>query len=446
MTPTLLEPHTDLADSSAPEVIVAGDGCYVFDSHGRRYLEGVAGLWCATLGFSEHRLVDAATTQLRRLPFYGSFNHRTHDVALALADDLVTVAPPGFERVFLANSGSEANDTAIKLAWYRAAVAGDRTKRIIVSFDRGYHGVTVASGSATGLAHIHRGFGLPLPDFAHVATPDPFRDRFPGETLEAYAARAAQRFLAELDALDPSRIAAFIAEPILGAGGLIIPPPGFFARIEPYLRHHGITFIADEVITAFGRTGAMFATETYNLHPDIITVAKGLSAAYAPISAVLVSRRITDALSSGAAQFGPFGHGFTYSGHPLSAAVAREAIAIYQERDICGHVRSLAGDLRALAGTLAAHRLVVDVRVAGLLVGIELTSDETTVAAGRSLGAEVVLRAHHHQLIVRAMGDTIVLAPPLIANVDVLAEAIDRLTAALDDVAAELLAGHHQTI
>jgi 4-aminobutyrate--pyruvate transaminase len=431
----LLEPHTDLTDGEPPDVIVRGDGCYVWDDQGHRYLEGVAGLWCTTLGFSEDRLIHAATHQMQRLPFYGSFNHRTNDVALALADDLVAIAPPDFTKVFFANSGSEANDTAIKLAWYMASLADEPERRVIVSFDRGYHGVTAATASATGLGRMHQGFGLPLPGFAHVSTPDP-RQAEPGEGTKAFARHAAQRFLAEVEAIGPSKIAAFIAEPIVGAGGLIFPPPEFFWLIEPFLRRHRILFIADEIITAFGRTGAMFATQTFDLKPQIITVAKGLSSAYMPISAVLLHDSVATRLQDGSRRWGQFSHGFTYSGHPVAAAVARETLALYRELDICTHVRFLAPDLAERVAGLATHPLVGGTHAHGFLAGIRMNAvvSPDGITDGETVAARTVRAARRQGLIVRAMGDTVVLAPPLIAETAHFAEAAAALARALDDV------------
>jgi 4-aminobutyrate--pyruvate transaminase len=428
-TGALLEPHTDLSDDSPPQVITRGEGCYVWDDRGNRYLEGVSGLWCASLGFSDDRLILAARRQMERLPFYGSFDHRTHDAARGLADDLVEVAPEGFTKVFLANSGSEANDTAIKLAWYVSALAGEPERRTIVSFDRSYHGSTIATASASGLSRMHDGFGLPLPGFAHVTTPDP-RFALDGESSQAFARRAAQRFMDEIEAIGPATVAAFIAEPVIGAGGLIFPPPDFFWLVEPFLRRHRILFVADEVITAFGRTGAMFATQTYDLKPHVITVSKGLSSSYMPISAVLLHTDVAAALAEGSRRWGKFSHGFTCSGHPVAAAVAREALSVYRDLDICTHVKFLAPDLAERIGGLVSHPLVVSTQAQGFLAGIRL--------ADPTLAPKVVASTRGHGLIVRAMNDTVVLAPPLISETAHFAEATTKLTHALDAVASSL--------
>jgi 4-aminobutyrate--pyruvate transaminase len=384
------------------------------------------------LGFSDDRLILAARRQLERLPFYGSFDHRTHDGALALADDLLAVAPEGFTKVFFANSGSEANETAVKLAWYLAALRDEPARRTIVSFDRSYHGSTVVAASASGLSRMHDGFGLPLPGFAHVTTPDP---RFPvdGEGPSAFARHAAQRFVDEIEAIGPSTIAAFIAEPVLGAGGLIFPPPDFFRLIAPYLRRHGIVFVADEVITAFGRTGERVATQTYGLEPQIITVAKGLASSYVPISAVLLEAEVAARVEEGSRRWGKFSHGFTCSGHPVAAAVAREALAVYRDLEICTHVKFLAPDLAERMACLEVHPLVSATVCAGFLAGVRMAP--SGLADAPALAARLVVAARDHGLIVRAMHDTVVLAPPLISETAHFAEATAKLAAALDDVA-----------
>jgi 4-aminobutyrate--pyruvate transaminase len=276
---------------------------------------------------------------------------------------------------------------------------------------------------------MHDGFGLPLPGFAHVTTPDP---RYPvdGEAPSAFARHAAQRFVDEVETIGPSSIAAFIAEPVLGAGGLIFPPPEFFRLVEPYLRRHGILFVADEVITAFGRTGEMFATQTYGLEPQIITVSKGLASSYVPISAVLVHSEVAARVEEGSRRWGKFSHGFTGSGHPVATAVAREALAVYGDLDICAHVKFLAPDLAERIACLESHPLVSSTECAGFLAGIRMAS--TDGADAPALAARVVTAARDHGLVVRAMRDTVVLAPPLISETAHFAEAAAKLRLALD--------------
>lgn len=432
---TMLEPHTLPSLDGPPHVITRGEGVRVWDSEGRCYLDGVAGLWCVTLGYSEPRLTAAAARQMEVLPFYGSFNHRTNDVALALAEDLARIAPIPMGRTFFANSGSEANDSAIKFAWYyhRSLGRGQRTK--ILSHERGYHGTTTAAGSATGQDRVHRGFGIPLPAFLRLPCPDPLTaPQMAGATFtDSLIAHLEE--LIEAEGADT--IAAFIAEPILGAGGLVIPPADYFPRVQEVLARHDILFIADEVITGFGRTGSMFATTEFSLRPDMITLAKGLSSAYLPISAVMVSERVCSALAAGSQRFGAFGHGFTYSGHPVAAAVARETLAILSERDIPGHVRAMAPVLANALDKLGGADLVRDVRGYGLLGAVEFSAKDTGLRDGE-LGGLLLDAAADHGLLLRAMGDVIVFAPPLISSAADLEEMAQRFMSAHKDVLSRI--------
>ena len=311
---TLLEPHALPALKTAPHVIVRGEGIRVWDSAGQSYLDGTSGMLCTNLGYTQPRLVEAAAKQMSRLPFYALYGHRTNDVALALADDLAKIAPIPMGRTFFANSGAEAVDSAIKLAWYYHRCMGRRGRVKILSHQRGYHGTTVTGASATGLDLMHNGFGLPLPNFIKLPCPDPLEA--PGQTPHGFTDHLITRLEEVIRAEGPDTIAAFIGEPILGAGGIVIPPADYYHRLQEVLARHDILFIADEVITGFGRTGSMFATHEFGLKPDIITLAKGLSSAYLPISAVMVGERVTDVIVEGSTAVGSFGHGFTYSGIP----------------------------------------------------------------------------------------------------------------------------------
>ena len=438
----LLEPHTDLAREDAPHVVTSGDGAWVVDIHGRRYLEGVAGLWCATLGFSEERLVEAAHRQLRRLPFYGSFDHRTHDVALELAARLVAMAPEPMARAFFANSGSEAIDSAIKIAWLVGGVLGCGERRKLIAHDRGYHGSTVAAASLTGLPRMHRGSGLPALPIVHVPAPDRYRYGRPGESEEEFGTRLAGEVERTILEEGPETVAAFVSEPVLGAGGLVVPPRAYFDRLQEVLRRHGILFVVDEVITGFGRTGRMFGSETFGLRPDMLVLAKGLSSGYLPISALLVSDEVAAALVEASRAHGSFSHGFTYSGHPVAAAVALEALAIYEEIDVATRARAAGAILRRRLAPLACHPLVGDVRGCGLLAGVELVRDKRTrtpFPVDERVGARVVARAQDHGLILRAMGDTVVFAPPLVIRPHEIEHAVELFSRALDDVTCELL-------
>ena len=432
---SMLEPHTPLDLATPPHVITRGEGVHVWDAEGRRYLDGVAGLWCVTLGYSEPRLVRAATEQLARLPFYGSFNHRTNDVALALADDLAAIAPLPMGRTFFANSGSEANDSAIKFAWYYHRAIGREGRMKVLSHERGYHGTTTATASVTGLEHIHRGFGLPLAPFLRVACPDRLSPAGADRNETEFVDWLIEQLEASIAREGADTIAAFIGEPILGAGGLVIPPASYYPRVQEVLAREDILFIADEVITGFARTGSMFGTQEFDLRPDLVTLAKGLSSAYLPISAVMVSERVCSALAAGSAEGRGFGHGFTYSGHPVAAAVARETLAVLRERDIPGRVRAAAPVLANALEKFRGTEGVRDVRGHGLLGAVEFAAP-AGVPVG-AIGHTVLDAAARHGVLLRAMGDTIVFAPPLVSTDGVLEE----MAARLFDAYAELLAG-----
>ncbi|MEU3183968.1 aminotransferase [Streptomyces sp. NPDC006923] len=414
-TSTMLEPHTALHLETPPHVITRGEGITVWDSEGNAYLDGVSGILCTNLGYGEPRLIKAAADQMAKLPFYPSFDHRTSDVPLALADDLAEMSPMAMGRTFFANSGSEANDSAFKFAWYYHRSLGRPGRTKIISHQRSYHGTTVASGSATGIPHIHEGFGIPLPNFLKVPCPDPLDARANNLTDDQFVDWLIMRLEDLIATEGADTIAAFIGEPILGAGGVIIPPTGYYQRVQEVLARHDILFIADEVITGFGRTGSMFGTTEFDLRPDMMTFAKGLSSSYLPISAVMVGERVYAALAEGSANSGSFGHGFTYSGHPVAAAVARENLAILKERDIPGHVRALAPVLADALGTFHGAELVQDVRSYGFLSAVTFDSAAHGLQQGQ-LGPLVAAKAMEQGLLLRATGDNVIFSPPLVSS------------------------------
>jgi 4-aminobutyrate---pyruvate transaminase len=436
-----LHPYTNLKthEDVGPLVIERGEGVHVFDDSGKAYIEGMAGLWCTSLGFGEERLVEAAARQMRKLPFYHAFTHKAHDPGIDLAEALINIAPVPMSKVFFTNSGSEANDTVVKLVWYYNNALGRPKKKKIIARQKGYHGVTVASASLTGLPHLHRDFDLPIAGILHTDCPHFYRYGEEGETEEDFATRLADQLEQLILAEGPDTIAAFIAEPVMGAGGVIVPPATYFDKIQPVLKRYDILFIADEVICGFGRTGSMFGSLTYNLQPDIITVAKALSSAYIPIAAVMISEPIYQAMVRQSEKIGTFGHGYTYSGHPVAAAVALETLKIYQERDIVGHVRAVAPHLQDGLRRFAGHPLVGEVRGIGLIAGVEIVADKesrTPFDPKLAIGGHVARFAQEHGLIVRAMGDSIGFSPPLIIAPAELNELVTRFGKALDDTMA----------
>ncbi|HTS21654.1 MAG TPA: aspartate aminotransferase family protein [Casimicrobiaceae bacterium] len=439
-----LHPSTNLrqVEAEGPLVIARGEGVYVFDEHGNRYLEGMAGLWCASLGFSERRLAEAAYRQMLELPFYHAFAGKVPAIATELAEKLISMAPGGLARAIFANSGSEANDTAVKLVWYYNNAVGRPEKKKIIGRQKGYHGMTIAAGSITGLPFVHNDFDLPRGRFIHAGCPHYYRFGKAGETEEQFAARLA----VELDELivreGPGTVAAFFAEPVMGAGGVIVPPATYFDRIQPVLRKHDVLFVVDEVICGFGRTGNMFGSQTYNLKPDMLTCAKALTASYVPMSATLVSKQIYDALVKQSDKLGVFGHGYTYSAHPVPAAVAVETLRIYEERDIVGHVRRVGPRLQAGLRSLSEHPLVGEARGVGLIGALEIVRDKPSRAGfdpKAGAGAHLVKRAQHHGAILRNMaGDVIAFSPPLIISDKEIDELLEKTRRALDDTLAML--------
>lgn len=443
-----LHPYTNLKvhEEMGPLVIAEGRGVTVTDDTGRSYIEGVAGLWCTSLGFDEPRLVEAAIRQMRKLPFYHAFAHKAHEPGIDLAEKLVQMAPVPMSKAFFACSGSEANDTAVKLVWYYNNARGRPEKKKIVSRIKGYHGVTVAAASLTGLPNNHRDFDLPIARILHTDCPHWYRFSEPGESEEDFATRLADNLEQLILREGPDTVAAFIAEPVMGAGGVIPPPATYFEKIQAVLRRHDVLFIADEVICGFGRTGNMWGSQTYCLRPDMITTAKALTSAYLPLSALLVSEEIYRACVDESAKIGVFGHGYTYSGHPVSCAVALETLRIYEERDILGHVRRVGPVLQDGLRRLREHPLVGEVRGVGLIAGVELVADKMTrqpFDPKLAVAARLAGYAQRHGAVVRPIGDTIGFSPPLIISPEEVGELVARFERALSDTADWLRAEGH---
>ncbi|MGE5504569.1 MAG: aspartate aminotransferase family protein [Actinomycetota bacterium] len=441
----VFHPYTNLVRhaETGPLVITRGQGVRVFDEAGRDYIEGLAGLWCTALGWGEERLVEAAARQMRQLPFYHLFGSKTHDPAVHLADRLLAMAPAPMSKVFLANSGSEANDTAVKLIWYMNNALGRPNKKKIIAREKAYHGVTVATASLTGLPNNQRSFDVPIPGILRAGCPHHYRFGRPGETEEQFATRLAEELDALIVAEGPDTVAAFFAEPVMGAGGVIVPPATYFDKIQAVLKKHDVLLVVDEVICGFGRTGAMFGCDTYGIKPDMMTVAKGLSSGYLPISALLVSEKVYAPCAEESGRIGIFGHGYTYGGHPVSAAVALETLDIYRERDILAHVQSVAPALQDGLRALQQHPLVGEARGVGLIGALELVADKdarTPFEPKLAVGARVVAKAQDNGVILRAMGDAVAFAPPLVITAAEVAEMLARFRTALDAVHAELAA------
>lgn len=440
----VLHPFTDLKahEEDGPFIIDRGSGVYVIDENGKTYIEGMSGLWCASLGFSERRLVDAAARQMAELPYNQTFLGRSHGTTIDLAERLLSLSPVPMSRILFASSGSEANDTAVKLVWYYNNAEGRPERRKIIGRRNGYHGTTVATTSLSGIPDLHRDFNLPIAGVLHADCPHHYRFARPGETEEEFADRLAANLEKLILDEGPETVAAFIAEPVMGVGGVIVPPETYFEKVQAVLREYGVLFIVDEVICGFGRTGNMFGSETFGLRPDLMCCAKALSSAYLPISATFVSEPIYRAMVAESEKIGVFGHGYTYSGHPVAAAVALETLDIYEERDVVGHVRAVAPRFQEMFRSLADRPLVGEVRGVGLMAGIELVADKPgkrPFDPALKVGAYLASRAREYGLIVRALGDTVVCAPPLVVTEDEIDELGTRFHRALADTEARFL-------
>jgi 4-aminobutyrate---pyruvate transaminase len=444
---SVIHPYTNLEQhrTAGPTVIAKGEGVYVYDDGGKRYLEGMAGLWSTSLGFNEKRLVDAAISQMQKLPTYHIFNGRSNEPMIELAEALLKIAPKGLGKeglgkVLFANSGSEANDQAAKLVWFYNNAIGRPRKKKIISRVRAYHGITVFSGSMTGLAPNHNDFDLPVGGVLRTDCPSHYLYGLANESEQAFVDRIIGNLEQMIIREGPDTIAAFIAEPVNGAGGVIVPPRDYFPKLQEVLRRYDILFIADEVITGFGRTGNMFGCETFAIEPDIMTVAKALSSAYLPISATIVSEKIADAITAHSGKLGNFAHGFTYAGHPVSAAVGLETLKIYAERDILSHVRQVGPYLQEKLQALAAHPLVGEARGIGLIGAVQIVADKASRAAlppAAGIGPLIQQSAMDRGVLLRAAPDAVYVCPPLIITKAEIDELMDALKAALDDGYAE---------
>ena len=437
-----LHPYTQLRqlEKEGPLVIVRGEGVQVFDEHGKAYIEGMAGLWCASLGFSEKRLADAATRQMSTLPYYHSFSGKVPGPVPALVEAMIKWAPVPMARVLFANSGSESNDTAFKLVRYYNNAKGRPLKKKIIARNKGYHGVTAAAASMSGLATMHQHFDLPLPGIVRVSCPHLYQFGLLGETESQFVDRLAKELEDTILREGPETVAAFIAEPVQGAGGVIVPPPGYFAKVQAILKKYDILFLVDEVITGFGRLGKAFGTEVFDLKPDMITVAKMLTSAYVPMSALYMTDEIYQTIADTSAAVGVFGHGYTYSGHPLACAVALETLRIYEADKVIEHVARVGPRLQQGLQKLKGHPLVGDARGLGLIGAIELAADPAQrkpFDPKRGVGNYFVSRAQAHGLIVRVLaGDVIAFSPPLIISEAEIDQLLERANLALADTLA----------
>ena len=438
----LFHPSTDLCQvrEGEPLIWTRGHGIHVEDQHGRRYLEGMAGLWCTALGYGEPELARVAAEQIETLCYGPLFAARANEPSIRLAAKLAEWVPIEGARFLFGCSGSDANDTQIKLLRYYFNVTGQPQRKKILSRIGSYHGTTLATAALTGLKPFHAHFDLPGSDVIHLTEPHYFRQGRPGESEAEFTARLVAELEHVIAREGGETLAALIAEPLMGAGGLIIPPAGYYQAIQPILKRHGILFIDDEVVCGFGRTGQPFGCQTFGIEPTTMTLAKALSSAYQPISAVAVPPFMYEAIEQAAAEVGLFGHGLTYSGHPVAAAVALRNLELMEERGIMAHAVRMGELLQARLAPLAEHGLVGNLRGIGLIAGLELVRDKNRrerFAPSDKIAFRVASACLDQGLIVRALpGDTIAICPPLIIDEAGIDELVGKLEAALEVTAA----------
>jgi adenosylmethionine-8-amino-7-oxononanoate aminotransferase len=419
--------------------IERGDGAYVYDKHGKQYLEGMAGLWCTSLGYNNRELIDATAEQMSKLSFSHMFGGKTHQVGIDLAEKLAEMVPVDNAQIFFGNSGSDANDTHIKMLRYYFNALGKPEKFKIIARDRSYHGVTVAAAALTGLPTNHTYFNLPFEAIGVLRTDAPhyYRGSNPGESETEFVDRITNNLEQLIIKEGPDTIAAFIAEPITGASGVIVPPAGYYAKVQAILNKYDILFWADEVITGFGRTGNDFGCTTMNIKkPDLMTLAKQLSSAYIPISAAVIRGDMYEAMIEQTAKVGIFGHGYTYSGHPVACAVALKTLEIYERDNIFAHAAKIGEYLQTRLKEFTDHALVGEVRGKGMLAAVELVANKKTGKAfsDGAVGAFAVMRCQAHGLITRPVaGSSLALCPPLIINEQQVDEIIEKMSLALDE-------------
>ena len=443
-------PFTAIADQQANGALVMAEasGSRITDANGKEFIDAAAGLWCVNVGYGRNEISDAIAAQSRKLPYFHSFNGISNEPSIRLSEKLLSLAPASMRRVFYGSSGSDANDTAVKMLWHYNICRGKPEKRKVISREYAYHGVSVASGSLSGIPMVHQNFGLPL-DFArHVSKPDLYRDAPSRQchTEEAYSAYLANELDQLIRAEGPDTVAGFVAEPVMGTGGVLVPPRGYFQEIQKVLDRHDVRLVSDEVITGYGRTGTWFASEAYGMRPDLILSAKGVTSGYLPLSAVFVGDEIWSVIEDAAKDGRVFAHGFTYSGHPTCAAAALANLGIIERDGLVERVSSIAGDFRsAFDEAVGGCDIVGEIRSAGLMMGVELVANRTTkerLPAATKVAAKVSAAARRHGVLVRGLpnSDIIALSPPFIVTREEIGLIASGLRRAIDDVTRELRA------
>ena len=433
---TVIHPYTNLARhrETGPLILNEARGIHVYDDKGKRYIEGLAGLWCTSLGYGNEELVEAAAQAMRKLSYTSIFSGKSHDAAIELSEKLKEISPCPASKILFGGSGSEANDMQIKLTWYMNNAKGRPAKKKIISRQRAYHGVTIASASLTGLPWVHNDFDLPIANILHTSCPQYYRYGEAGESEDQFTDRLAKDLDDLIQKEGPDTVAAFIAEPIMGAGGVVIPPASYFPKINAVLAKYDVRIIADEVICGFGRTGEWFGTTAMGMKPTSISMAKAITSAYFPMGAITIEEELYQAMLDESRKLGTFGHGFTYTAHPVGCAVALKTIEIYERDKTVEHVRKVAPVFEKRIASFADHPLVGDTRAKGLIGAIELVADKKTRRAfdpKKGVGNICAEILQENGLIVRSMGDAVAFCPPLIITEDEINEMFDIMAKGL---------------
>ncbi len=439
----LFHPATNLKahEGAEPLILEKGDGIYVYDKDGNKYIEGLAGLWCNALGFGNQDLVETAANQMQKYAYGSLFASKSHEPAIMLSEKLVEMSPYDSGKVFFGNSGSDANDTQYKLFTYLNNALGKPKKKKFLARKRGYHGITLASGSMTGIPANHKLFDMPIDGFFHTDTPHYYSEGQRDETESQFLDRIISNLQQLIEAEDPTTFSAMIAEPLIGAGGVLVPPQNYFPRVQEVLDQYDIPLISDEVVCGFGRTGNIWGLETFNMKPSSITIAKALSSGYMPISAVIIPDEIFEPVKNASNEIGVFGHGYTYSGHPVACAVALRTLEIYEETNLFTHAKEMSFGFQSYAHKLEKHEFVGEVRGVGMVAGIEFVENKETkkpfMPIGK-MGQLVAKICQKNGLIVRAIGDTIAICPPLIITEEQMHQLFDILDSSIEEASKQI--------
>ncbi len=425
-------PFSDPIDllSNPPRVIEAGEGCWVVDAEGNRLFDAAAGLWCMSLGFSNQRLIDAATAQMSTLPWYHNFMGRSAGAAERYGAALAEKLPDGIDHVFFGCTGTDAVDSAVKIARFYQNARGKRDKKLIIAREEGYHGSGYASAALSAASYMHEDLDVPTHGVIRAASTHYRRHAAPGETEEQFSARRAAEIDAQIREVGADRVCALIGEPVIGSGGAIVPPKGYWESVQEVLDSYDVLLIADEIICGFGRTGRWFGSQTYGMRPHLMTMAKQMSSSYFPISGVGVHDDVYGVVAKHSHDLGLFGHGFTYGGHPVGAAVAMEALRIYEEMDVERTVTELGEHLGSRLEGIAGRSGVFDVRRVGLLAAIEFDS----VGELGEVGTRIGTMAESRGVIFRLLGDTLAISPPLVITPTEIDMIMGVLTEVLDEL------------